>query len=173
MIRAAIFLAALLLSPFGAMAQDVHSLTADGKCPPALTSFMGVTDGKLWTVRQCRPPAAEIKNLVWWNRYYTINDLKAIPAGAGAVVEAYRAGDKRKVIDLGEKLIDRPLTDPTFAKAYAAAQAAAVLSAIPVYASTANGAACDCRTKMLIVNNVRTCPLASVPDGANVNCQGR
>src|SRR5690606_14927989 len=48
-----------LLVPFGAFAQDAHSLTVDGKCPPAFTSQIGVTDGKVWTVRYCRWPAAE------------------------------------------------------------------------------------------------------------------
>lgn len=152
-----------------AHAQDVHDLTPDGKCLSAPSSFYGVTDGKLWTVRQCRPPAAVRGARVWWNRYYTITDPLALPQGIEAVITAYRSGDRRKTVDLGEALINKPLTDPSFAKAYAAAQAAAVERAIPVSVSFATGAACDC-TQPTAKNGM--CPLASAPKGPLVSCHG-
>jgi hypothetical protein len=153
---------ALLPALCGAQAID-----AVPTCLPNSSAQAGGVWPQAWATWQCRP-ADRTKRA--WDRFYVVIDATALPAGAGAVYDAYKRGDK-SALAMGAALRTKPLTDPAFADSFKAAKAEAATQApIPVNA-TADDQACACDIKAIKADYWWQCPLASKPTGALVQCK--
>lgn len=160
--RCLVLTLALLPALCGAQAID-----AAPTCLPNSLAQAGSVWPQAWVTWQCRP-ASRIKRA--WDRFYVVIDATALPAGAGAVYDAYKRGDN-KALAMGTALRTKPLTDPAFADSLKAAKAAAATQALIPVNATADGQTCACDVRAIKADYWWQCPLAPKPAGALVQCK--